>query len=146
MTHPTTSWWTRVRLSPCQGRHLLQDGFGLSSSPVLPGQGAGLWCGLNQSVWLWMRLCLTRRYGVGPACDSLDHRAGACYLLHSLHTMNFVMPLACAHFRFPPPHFEHALHLVNQGFHHSRAKMNVFYSLIDYCAALETQWLNIAGS
>ena len=31
---------------------LLQEGFGLSSSPVLPGRGAGLWCGLVQSMWL----------------------------------------------------------------------------------------------
>ena len=45
-THPTTSWWTQVRLNPCQGRHLLQEGFGLPSSPVLLRQGAGLQCGL----------------------------------------------------------------------------------------------------
>ena len=83
---------------------------------------------------------------MGPACDSLDHRAGACYLPCSLRTMNFVMPLACAHSWFPPPHFERALHLVNQGFHHSGAKMDVLCSLIDYHAGPETQWLNVAGS
>ena len=34
-THPILSWWTQARLNPCQGRHLLQEGFGLSSSPIL---------------------------------------------------------------------------------------------------------------
>ena len=29
-------------------------------------------------------ICLNSQYSVGPACDSLDHRAGACYLLHGL--------------------------------------------------------------
>ena len=32
-THPNLSWWTQACLVPCQGRHLLQEGFGLSSSP-----------------------------------------------------------------------------------------------------------------
>ena len=125
---------------------MLQEGFGLSSSPVLPGRGAGLQCGLVRSMWLQMRLCLNRRYGAGPACDSLDHRAGACYLPRSLRTMNFVMPLAWAHSQFPPLHFEYALHLVNQGFHHSGAKTDVLHSLIDSRAGLETQRLNVAGS
>ena len=40
-THPNLSWWTQVRLAPCQGRHLLQEGFGLSSSPRLRQRGAG---------------------------------------------------------------------------------------------------------
>ena len=83
---------------------------------------------------------------MGPACDSLDHRAGACYLPCSLCKMNFIIPLACAHSRFPPPHFEHALHLVNQGFHRSGAKTDVLHSLIDSCAGPETQRLNIVGS
>ena len=40
-THPNLSWWTQMHLNPCQGRHLLQEGFGLSSSPGLRGRGAG---------------------------------------------------------------------------------------------------------
>ena len=40
-THPNLYWWTQVCLVPCQGRHLLQEGFGLSSSPGLHGRGAG---------------------------------------------------------------------------------------------------------
>ena len=28
------------------GEGVLQEGFGLSSSPILPRRGAGLWCGL----------------------------------------------------------------------------------------------------
>ena len=83
---------------------------------------------------------------MGPACDSLDHRAGVCYLLYSLCTMNFVMLLACAHSRFPPLHFECALCLVNQGFHYSGEKTVILCLLIDYCAGPETQWLNITGS
>ena len=39
-THHTASWWTQACLNPCQGRHVLQEGFGLSSSPVLYGRGA----------------------------------------------------------------------------------------------------------
>ena len=125
---------------------VLQEGFGLSSSPVLPGQGARLQCGLIQSMWLWMRLCLNRRYGMGPACDSLDYRARAFYLPYSLHTMNFIMLLACAHSWFPPPHFERILHLVNQGFHHSGARIDVLCSLINSCAGPKTQRLKIVGS
>ena len=60
--------------------------------------------------------------------------------------MNFIMLLVWAHSRFPPPHFEHALHLVNQGLHRSGAKMDVLSLLINCCAGPETQWLNIAGS
>ena len=40
-THPNSSWYTQACLVPCQGRHLLQEGFGLSSSPRLHGRGAG---------------------------------------------------------------------------------------------------------
>ena len=40
-THPNSSWWMQAHLVPCQGRHLLQEGFGLSSSPRLRGRGAG---------------------------------------------------------------------------------------------------------
>ena len=50
------------------------------------------------------------------------------------------------HSWFPPPHFERALHSVNQVFHHSGAKMDVLHSLIDYRASPETQRLNVAGS
>ena len=60
--------------------------------------------------------------------------------------MNFVMLLACTHSRFPPLHFERALHLVNQGLNHSGAKMDVLRDLINSCAGPETQWLNVAGS
>ena len=60
--------------------------------------------------------------------------------------MNFIVLLACTYSRFPPLHFEHALHLVNQGLHHSGAKTDVLFSLINYCAGPETQWLNVAGS
>ena len=77
-------------------------------------------------VWSSFKACgcerglhLNRWYGEGPACDSLDHRVGVCYLPCSLCTINFVMPLVYTHSQFPPPHFERALHLVNQGFHHS---------------------------
>ena len=126
--------------------YILQEGFGLSSSPVLHGQGTGHDVVLLKHVVADEVYALNRRYGVGPACDSLDHRAGACYLPRSLCTMNFVMPLVCAHSRFHPPHFECALHSVSQGFHHSGAKTDVFHSLIDYCAGPETQQLNIAGS
>ena len=40
-THPNSSWWTQVHLVTCQGRHLLQEGFELSSSPGLRGRGTG---------------------------------------------------------------------------------------------------------
>ena len=34
------SWWTQACFDPNQGRHLLQEGLGLSSSTVLHGRGA----------------------------------------------------------------------------------------------------------
>ena len=40
-THPNSSWWTPAHLIPCQGCHLLQEGFGLSFSPGLCGRRAG---------------------------------------------------------------------------------------------------------
>ena len=60
--------------------------------------------------------------------------------------MNFIMRLVYTHSQFPPPHFEHALHLVNQGLHCSEAKTDVLRSLINSHAGPETQWLNVAGS
>ena len=53
-THPTTSWWIQVHFNPCQGRHLLQEGFGMSSSPVLCRQGAGHDV-ISFEAWLQMR-------------------------------------------------------------------------------------------
>ena len=99
-----------------------------------------------QSRWLQMRFVPKQAVQHGPACDSLDHRARAFYLPCGLCTMNFVMPLVCAHSWFPPLHSERALHLVNQGFHCSQAKIDVLQSLINYCAGPKTQWLNIASS
>ena len=52
----------------------------------------------------------------------------------------------CTHSQFSPPHFERALHLVNQGFHCSGAKTDLLCSLIDFHAGPEAQRLNIAGS
>ena len=40
-THPIPSWWTQARFNPCQGHHLLQEGFGLSPSPGLHGEELG---------------------------------------------------------------------------------------------------------
>ena len=81
-----------------------------------------------------------------PATDSLDHRARACYLPCGLHMMNFIVPLACTHSRFPPPYFERALNFVNHSLHHSGAKIDVLHSLINFCAGPETQQLNTVGS
>ena len=39
-THPILSWWTQAHIIPCQGCHLLQEGFRLSCSPRLRGIGA----------------------------------------------------------------------------------------------------------
>ena len=40
-TYPILSWWTQACLIPCQGRHFLQEGLRLSSSPGVHGRGAG---------------------------------------------------------------------------------------------------------
>ena len=40
-------------------------------------------------------------------------------------TMNFVMPSACTYSWFPPLYFDCALHLINQGLHHSGVKTDV---------------------
>ena len=57
-THPTLSWWTQVHLVPCQGRHLLQGGFGLSSSPGLRGKGAGQDVIQPKVRWPWTEVLL----------------------------------------------------------------------------------------
>ena len=55
-THPTLSWWTQAHLVPCQGRHLLQEGFGLSPFPGLHGRGAEQDMILPIAKWLWTGL------------------------------------------------------------------------------------------
>ena len=40
-THTNLSWWTQACFVPCQGRQLLLEGFGLSSSPGLHKKAAG---------------------------------------------------------------------------------------------------------
>ena len=89
-------------------------------------------------------VCLNRRYGVSPECDSLDHRLGACYLPCGLLYHELCCAVGMPHSRFPPPHFECALYLVNQCLHHSGVKMDVLRSLINSCSGPETCWLNVA--
>ena len=66
---------------------------------------------VNNKVWY-----LKRHSGVGPATESLDHRAGACNLLHGLsydehcHACWRVLILSS-----PLCIIECALHLVKQG-------------------------------
>ena len=58
---------------------MLQEGFGLSSSPVLHGarRWALVWPHSKRAVA--DEVCaLNRRYCMGPACDSLNHRARVC--------------------------------------------------------------------
>ena len=55
-THPTLSWWTQACLVACQGRHLLQEGFGLSSSPRLCGRGAGRDMIPPEGRWPWTEM------------------------------------------------------------------------------------------
>ena len=83
---------------------------------------------------------------MGSACDSQDHRAGACYLPHGLMYDELRHAIGMCSLAVPPPHFEHALHLVNQGFHCSGAKFDVFQSLIDFHAGQKTQQLYVVGS
>ena len=79
---------------------------GCHPHPSCAGQGAGLQCDLIQSMWLQMRFVPKQVVQcASPACDSLDHRAGVCYLPCSLRRMNFVMPLACASLSVPPSAF-----------------------------------------
>ena len=112
---------------------------GCHPHPSCPGKALGFVVVLFKACGCGQGLCaLNRQYNVGPACDSLNQRARACYLLCNLCKMNFVMPLAYAYSQFPPPHIERALHLVNQGSHHSGAKNDVLYSLIDFRAGPET--------
>ena len=91
-------------------------------------------------------VCLNRRNNAGPETDSLDHRTGADTCHVAFYTMNFIVPSACTHSWFPPLRFEHTLHLVNQGLHHSEAKTDVLHSLINSHLGPETQWLNMVGS
>ena len=63
---------------------MLQEGFGLLSSPVLRRQGAGRDVVSSKQVVADEVCTLNRWYGAGPATDSLDHRAGTCYLPHGL--------------------------------------------------------------
>ena len=125
---------------------MLQEGFGLSSSTVLRGRGTGHDMVLPVVGGCGQGLCLNRQNGMGPATDSLDHRAGACYLPCGLLYNKICCAVGVLHSRFPPPHFERALHLFNQGLHHSKAKIDVFYSLINSCAGPETQRLNVVDS
>ena len=67
-THPTSSWWTQACLIPCQGRHLLKEGFGLSSSPGLRRRGAGWDVILPEAKWLQIEVWLPQALHCGPRC------------------------------------------------------------------------------
>ena len=102
-TYPALSWWTQAHLNPCQGCHLLQEGFGLSSSPILLRRGAGSNVVSPKQVVVDEVWCLNRHNSMGPATGSLDHRAGAYYLPYGLsynehrhahwHVLTFRSPL-----------------------------------------------------
>ena len=104
---------------------VLQEGFGLSSSPVLHGRGAGrnvipFEAGLRMrfvpkqvvqcrpSMWQPRPQGRSVLIAMQPSYNELHHA-----MVHALHS------------QFPPPHFERALHSVNQVFHRSGAKTDV---------------------
>ena len=92
-------------------------------------------------------MCLNRQNGVGPATDSLDHRAGAYYLPHSLLYNELCHAVGVLSLSVPPSTLLNILCTeVNQGPHHSEAKMDVLRLLINSCAGLKTQQLNIVCS
>ena len=65
-------------------------------------------------------LCLNRWNGAGPTTDSIDHRARACYFAHGFLYDELHCAVGMHSLSVPPSmHFEGALHLVNQGLHHS---------------------------
>ena len=66
-THPILSWWIQAHLNPYQGCHLLQEGFGLSSSPRLHGRGAGQDMILPKVRWPWTKVLLIQVIWYGPS-------------------------------------------------------------------------------
>ena len=64
-------------------QYLLQEGFGLSSSPSPAAEEVMviMWS-YSEASGCGQGVCLNRQNGAGPATDSLDHRAGAYYLLY----------------------------------------------------------------
>ena len=64
--------------------YVLQEGFGLSSSTVLHGRSTVHDVVSPKASGRGQVVCLNRQNSMGPATDSLDHRAGACYLLCDL--------------------------------------------------------------
>ena len=65
-------------------QYIVQQGFGLSSSPRQCRGGAGWDMVPTEANGCGGHYCYHRHVSTGPATDSLDHRAGACYLLHGL--------------------------------------------------------------
>ena len=78
---------------------------GCHPHPSYMGKVLGMTWSRSKHVVVDEVCALNRWYGMSPACDSLDHRAEACYLPCSLHTMNFIMPLVCASLLDPPSAF-----------------------------------------
>ena len=98
-----------------QGSFCCRRVLGCHPHPSCTGEALGETWSRSKQGCGW-GLCLNRRYGAGPACDSLDHRAGACYLPRSLRTMNFVIPLAFTSLSVPPSAFWTCIALSQSGF------------------------------
>ena len=58
---------------------ILQEGFGLSSLPILRRRGTGRNVVSSKQVVADEVCALNRQYSAGLVTDSLDHRARACY-------------------------------------------------------------------
>ena len=89
-THHALSWWTQAHLNPCLGHHLLQEGFGRSSSLGLRGRGAGWDVVPPKANGCRGQNCYHRHSGMGPVTDGLDHRSGASIYHAAFGVMNIV--------------------------------------------------------
>ena len=128
----------------------MKKGFGLSSSPILNKRGAGCDVVLPKASGYGQGWCLNRCNSMGPATDSLDHRARACYLpSHGFsynkycHARQYALTLGSP----PSALLKYAPYIESiKAYIVLKQKWMILRSLINSHAGPETQWLNIVFS
>ena len=101
-THPTLPGGLRHALIPAKVAICCRRVLGCHPHPSCMGKALGFGVALFKACSCGRGLCLNRRYGVGPACDSLDHRAGVCYLPCSLPYNELCHAIGLSSLSVPP--------------------------------------------
>ena len=92
-------------------------------------------------------VCLNKQNSVGPATDSLDHKARACYLPHGLLYNELLHTISMYSLLVPLSTLLNVLCTWSiKAYIILKQNMDVLCLLINSCASLKPQWINVLGS